>query len=99
MGEVSMDRLSGNPPMSRSVNDRFWPIGDITGGKDPRSAGGQRCRVDEQAAPGSHSHTRTLRQERRVWRFTDGDQDDVNLQIKTGSRYGNRLAPSLFIGL
>ena len=77
-GQVGMDGSGRLPAMGRRVNNGFGPVGDIACGEDAWSAGRQRLLVDEQSAPGSHTHTRAFRSEGGIGRFTDSHQYDID---------------------
>ena len=60
-GQVGMDRSGSLATMGGGVNDGFWPIGDVAGSEDARSAGSERCLIDEQTTPGSDADAGSLR--------------------------------------
>src|SRR5258708_33328202 len=97
MTEVGMNRPGSLSAMRGSMNNRLGAIGDIASSKDSWGAGSQGLRIDQQAAPRSHSDAGSFRQERGIRCFADSDQDDIHRKIELSPQQRDWLAASFVI--
>src|SRR2546422_8665352 len=73
--QIRMNRASSQSAMRCSMNDCFGAVGDIARGKDAIGASSQCLFIDQQTAPRSYCYAGTFREERRIGRSTNGDDN------------------------